>query len=365
MSPRRRTARSGAALPRHDARLGTGVDVRFVVSGGSEAGLGHVMRCATIAAEARARGLRVGFALRGDDAAACALARELPGVDLVPWSDPPSALRDARAIVLDTRDPIAGEIALARSAGVRSLVLDRTDHLDDADWTVLPVLHAPRIAHPHARQGGRWCVLAPAFRGLGVPPYPDGRDGVLVTLGGADPLDLTSRVAAELREALDDADAPARLRVDFVIGPAFAARERMEQALRAQGWRVHAPLSRRAMCALMSRARFAIVGFGTTLSELAFMGVPALTLTHHESDLPDAARLEALGIARCGGFGGRFDASRFHAALRTSLFDDGWCRRASGRARALLGDGAGAGRIVDLLFAPRRRCLTGAFEARA
>lgn len=355
------TRRSQPRAAEPAARL----DVRFVVSGGSEIGLGHVMRCATIATEARARGLRVGFALRGDERAACALAHDLPGIELADWHDAAAVVRDTRALVFDTRDAIGDELALARATGVRSLVLDRTDHFDAADWSVLPVLHAPRIVHPRVRQGGRWCVLSPAFRGLGVPPYPGERDGVLVTLGGADPLDLTSRIAAELREILCEPAAPASLRADFVIGAAFAERPRLEQELRAQGWRVHAPLSRRAMCALMSRARFALVGFGTTLCELAFMGVPALTLTHHESDLPDAARLEALGIARSAGFGGAFDPARFRDALRSSLFDSDWCRRASTRGRTLLGDGAGAGRIVDLLVAPQRRCTPSPYEARA
>lgn len=330
------------------------LDLVFAVSGGSEDGLGHVMRCATIALEAQRRGLRIAFALRGDALARQALEQQLPGVSILssPVFDIPMAR--TRWLILDTRDDIADVLRSARRAGTRTLVLDRVDHVENADWTVVPALHAPSLPHPRVRGGPRWCVVAPAFRALAVPPWPDGRQSLLISFGGADPLDLTTRVASALEEATDVLTAY-RLSVDFVLGSAFRDRERIASALRLGGFRVHAPVTRRCMCALMARARVAVVGFGTTLSELAYMGVPALTLTHHEGDLPDAERLEALHISRSGGFGGAFDATRFAAGLREMLADDAWCRRASARGRALLGDGAGDARILDLLAGTRRR----------
>ncbi len=353
--------RSGGTRTRASGRR---FDLLFAVSGGSADGLGHVMRCATIALEAQRRGLQVGFHLRGDDGALRVLEEQLPGVAIERVRSLDGAPVNAQWLILDTRDEIANALRQARRAGVHRLVLDRADHVDEADWTVLPALHAPAMAHPRVRGGPRWCVIAPAFRALAVPPWPDGRESVLVSFGGADPLDLTSRVAESLNDALAHPDTRG-LSVDVVLGSSFRDRERLESRLRLAGFRVHAPLTRRCMCSLMARARIAIAGFGTTLAELAFMGVPAVTITHHEDDLPHAARLEALGVARCAGFGGRFDAPRFTDLLRTTLHDRSWCARASTHARTLLADGRGDGRILDLLSRSSRRRTPAPAQASA
>ncbi len=342
-APDPRAARGGAA---------PAYDLRFVTSGGAAEGIGHLARCAEIAREARARGLRVELAVRGDTSVRSVLG-DLPVVD---WTAPSRLAADTRWLAFDTKQPIDSELRRARRAGTRSLVLDRLDHLERADWTVIPALHAPPLQHPRLSAGASWVPLPPPLRRPQLPPYPGTRDALVVSLGGSDPRSLTAPVCRAVDEALDRTPPPEGWPTRHVLlGPAIADRDALAAQLLGRGWTVHPRLEPQALGALLARSRGAVVAFGTTILQLAHLGVPTVYVTHRAEDVPDAVRLEAIGVGRLGADGGFFARDELVGALRKSLFDAEWCLRASSRGRALAGDGRGAARLVDRLFPESRR----------
>lgn len=328
------------------------VDLRFFVSGGAGHGLGHVLRAIEIAREALDRGVRVAVALRGDAGARTLVRERLPAAVLEDWCGPEAAARPAAWAVFDTREPIADELGQAARAGLQRLVLDRADHLDDAELTVLPHLHGRCADHPRLRRGAPWCVIPRELRRLG-PAEDDAREGVLVSFGGADPHDLTS-AACEALAAQRGAQAR-REPVHVVLGRCFGAREALLRRLRRRGWSAHFDLDRRGMALLMRRSAAAVVGFGITVYELAWLGVPMLYLVHHESDVAEARALEALGIGAFGGSAHALDGAALRRRLAETVLDPDWRRQAARTARTLLGDGEGAVRIVDALLEGERR----------
>jgi spore coat polysaccharide biosynthesis predicted glycosyltransferase SpsG len=335
-------------------------DLALAVSGGTGLGLGHLMRAAALAESARERGLAVRVAIDGDQRAAEALRAELPGVELGRWRDA-GDLRGARWVAFDTRREIAAELAAVRRAGSRALVLDRLDFLDAADLTVVPALHAPPLAHPRLRMGAPWLVVGSAVRELRAAPAAPPRRALLVSLGGADPLGLTARLAAPLARVAARWPGPAAPpEIHCALGPAFARRAALAAELAALGWRVHDAPPRRALLSLARGALGAVVGFGTSVYDLAFLGVPMVYLTHHAGDRPDAERLAALGIGALAAEGPAFDPPAFERAVAATLPDAGWRARASARGLALAGDGLGTRRILDLLESLEALPLRGA-----
>lgn len=320
------------------------LDLLLVASGGAGVGLGHVMRSAEIAREARSRGLRCAVALRGDAAAREALAKALPGLDAGDWHGPTDVAGRAPWTVFDTRDALDAELGAVARAGGRSVVLDRTDHRDGATWTVLPVLHADGPHHPRVLAGAPWCIVPEAVR-RAAPPPDDTRDVLLVTLGGADPRGLTERVAAPLAEALG----PGHGAVCAVVGPAFARRAERAHALAELGFRVLEAPGRDEMVAWMRRAWGAVVGFGTAVLELGFLGVPMVHVAHHGEDAAGAVRLAARGVGASAGFGGALEPAAFGALLRRTLLDPAWRRDAAQRGREQVGQGRGAAHLIDLV----------------
>jgi spore coat polysaccharide biosynthesis predicted glycosyltransferase SpsG len=327
------------------------VDLRCFTSGGGGLGLGHVLRSLEVAREAHARGMRVAMALRGDGPTRAIVRERCPAVEIEPWDAPEDAARPAAWTLFDTRESIAAELAAAARAGARRLVLDRSDHEDAADWTVLPNLHSPPCAHPRISRGAEWCIVAREIRAIASGPELP-RDSVLVTLGGSDPHDLTSAILDPLAKALA---AHSIARVDVVIGRCFGSREVGLQRVRELGWRIHFDLGRHEIGLLMRRAAFAICGFGISVYELACLGTPMVYLVHHDSDTDDAERLERKGVGLLGGGGSAFDAAKFQRRLEASTLSQTWRERAAKLARRHVGDGAGAVRIAERLCSALER----------
>jgi UDP-2,4-diacetamido-2,4,6-trideoxy-beta-L-altropyranose hydrolase len=333
---------------RHSRRK-RAVHIRFLVSGGASLGLGHVMRTAVLAAEARRLGHGITIVVRGDAAAHAALAAELPGALIEPWGEPSAAVSTGAAIVIDSPEEIGAELSVARQRGVRSLVVDRLDHLDHADTTVLPILHGPQIEHPRLFQGGEFVPIAPVVRAARAADYPGTRSIGLITAGGADPVGLTVPLTNALADAMRDRpDAPA---LHVVVGPAFVGGDALARRLARSTIYVHRALSRAGLVALMVRARFALTGFGTTVYDLAVLGTPPVYWTHRSTDLDAARRLEARGVGACGGDGSRITPDAIAAVLADTVLQDRWCAEASVRGRNLVGASDGARAMLRLLTA--------------
>lgn len=331
----------------------TPVALRCFVSAGSRHGLGHAIRTLEIAREALGRGWTVVLALRGDDGAWALVRERLPGVVLEEWTGADDAARPARHQLYDTREPIAAELRRGRAIGAHRVVLDRADHLDDADLTVLPHLHGRVRPHPRLLHGGRWCVIPAPLRAHARSTEPASRRGVLVTLGGADPHDLTGAVCEPLAKAIAAAhEDPGPVHV--LLGRCFGDRPALVRHLDGLGFRVHSDLDHPTLGVLMQRSVFAVCGFGTTVYELAWLGTPALYLAHHAADIDDAETLAQVGV---GGFGGAapvVDAGALARRLAETVLDPAWRARRAARGRALLGDGRGARRLVEAMWAARR-----------
>ena len=321
--------------------------IRFLVSGGAGVGLGHVMRTAVLAAEARRQGHGITLVVRGDASAHAALAAELPGAPVEPWREAAAAVSTGGVVVIDAPEDIAAELTMARQRGVRSLVIDRTDHLDSADATVLPILHGPSIDHPRLFQGAEFVSIAPAVRAADTVAYPGDRSIALVTAGGADPLGMTMPLTEALTSVIGDRYDGAAVHV--VVGPAFADGDAVARRLAERNVYVHRALPRASLATLMARARFALTGFGTSVYDLAALGTPAVYWTHRATDVDAATRLQARGVGASGGNGARLSIETVAATLRETVLRDEWCLDASVRARTLVAPADGARAVLRLL----------------
>lgn len=337
------------------------MQVDFIVAGGSRVGMGHVMRSATLAAAAGRRGWRVRVLLEGDS-----VARErwidVSGADSVLASTAWNDRRCAPLTVLDYPDRKDAWLDRLEGAPTCSIVLDDLRSISRATLSVCPALHHAGLALSPGRRrarllaGPHYSILGEAHRSTPRRPL-SGRDRLLLSMGGADPHRVTPRIAPILEGALErrtpgrDGRVGLRSR-DVVLGPAFRdPGERVARALEATGWQVHHGLTPTGMADLMSSARLAVIGFGTSLAELAWHGTPHLSVTHHLADVPWARRLEARGIGIHLGHAADLDAERISDRLDRVLSHDAWQHESASRAFDALEGGLGCDRILDRMEA--------------
>jgi len=225
-----------------------------------------------------------------------------------------------------------------------------------ADLLVNPAPEADTYPYGDRAVGAR-LLLGPAYTPLrrefrsamsdGLPPI-SARAAVLLTFGGSDPLDLTEPVLDRALSAF-----PEDVQLLVVLGGYHKHRARLEaRAARTAPNRIELQVNTSNMARLMLRSGLALTAGGTTLGELAALGVPPVVAVCADNQMPAVRWASAQGLVEA--VDARGEAST-EIALRlveagAALWRD--CdRRAeiAERGRAVV-DGWGAVRIAEALI---------------
>lgn len=253
--------------------------VAFRVDGYRELGLGHVYRALTLA-----------YALTEHDvvflcdpahplgaerlrAANMRVVEVASEVELISWLD-------ANQVDVYVSDMLDTEPALMREvrARVGRLVSfeDMGEGAREAD-AVVNAIYEGASPHSNTYTGKRYVCLRDEFLSTAPASAADEVSRVLVTFGGTDPLDLTSRayrIASRWREQGPGPD------FEFVLGPGYSGSG--IEDLPELGIHVHRDVVR--MSDVMRRCQMAVSSQGRTTFELAAMGVPTVVLAQNERE---------------------------------------------------------------------------------
>ena len=322
---------------------------------GPEVGVGHLMRTRAVAQALAARGAEPVFGI-DDPAAAVRLAAE--GFEAAGSGALHACEQEWRAAWFDGFGDWSEELRLHALRGTRTvLVENRGPARERADFSVYPALHytpdAWDRAHPERVRGGAaWIPLAREVQE--AEPEAERATDLLVTFGGADPGHLTERLLAALGRAGYGG------RVEIAVGAHMDARR--EAIARAADVLPRATLLARPadLVGAMTHTRAAATALGTTLYELAWLGVPALILANYPEDRAALEHYTAHGPHVPLGVSAELDerelARRLAAGL-ASLTE----RLVSGVPR-VLELGGGADRLAGLLLAPEGDCSQSAVQ---
>jgi UDP-2,4-diacetamido-2,4,6-trideoxy-beta-L-altropyranose hydrolase len=349
-------------------------------------GSGHVMRCATLAAQLRERGADVEFACRDLPAflrerivaAGAGRVHGLPersnpgpgdGEPVLPhraWLAVTQAADAADTLEIVRAGPrpdwlIVDHYALdarwerALRPHVRNILaiddLADRDHdcdlLLDQNFFLEP---GPRYARrlPRAADmllGPRFALLRPEFPAM-RERQPE-RDGALrrlfVSFGSFDPANQTSLALRAIAAA-----GLGELAVDVVIGRDNPHRAEIEALCRKlQQCQLH--VDAESMAALMAAADLAIGASGATNWERCCLRLPSLLVSVAENQHPIARDLDAAGVCLFLGRSDAVTANSIASALRRIAASPGLARELGARAGALT-DGQGARRVTSRLL---------------
>jgi spore coat polysaccharide biosynthesis predicted glycosyltransferase SpsG len=303
------------------------IDVAIRCDGSSKVGLGHVARCIALA-QAFRDDCRVSpsILLRGDPAAVRIVSdagisvRKLADESASADAEFRQMLRDARprALVLDVREEVdPGILRDASHAGMLVVTIDDpTPKRCLADLAFYPPI--PQAAEwdwsgfeGELLVGWEWVILR---RDLGRPRERSAvtrRPKILVSMGGADPYDMSStalNALAGLRSASD---------VTLSLGMANPRVDALRRRGNAAGYRCVA--TQDGFPKLMRDADLAIISFGVTSYELAALRVPALYLCISDDHARSAEPLEDARAGRVVGVQPTIDETRLKHMLEDSI----------------------------------------------
>ncbi|HEY4231080.1 MAG TPA: UDP-2,4-diacetamido-2,4,6-trideoxy-beta-L-altropyranose hydrolase [Thermoanaerobaculia bacterium] len=340
------------------------------VEADAQGGTGHAMRCLALAqAWQDAAGGPVRFLMtRCGEGLATRLRREgilVEGLEAAPGSEADAAqtLAAARAalaswIVVDGYWAGAGYARTLRGEPRRGPAVLFVDDLGEAGPYSADIvlnqnlyaeqeMYADRAPHTGLLLGADFALLRREFAAYrGFPrTIPEEARHLLVTLGGSDPADLT-RLAVRALARSDGIAGSADIRV--LVGPENPRGE----ALRAEA--AKAGLAQGLLSGvedvpgLLAWSDLAVTAAGSTCWELAFLGVPALTIAVAPNQRPIAESLSRAGIARDLGWHADVNEESLARAVGELARDRAARTRLSEAGRRLV-DGAGAERVVRRL----------------
>lgn len=327
--------------------------------GGHGDGLGHVVRCVTLAHALRDCGADVRFLTWSPDGIARSIvARNGFSVEDSPA---PAAHVDDLAfvvdrlsqetarpqIVLDSRSIENGYVAACASVAFVACIDDDLERdlpcnilINNNVWAT----GADYDPRPNRRLllGAQYNLVKSAYFEASEE-HERGRIQVLLTMGGEDPFDQTSRLIKVLRNTL------AACELTVIVGPAHPNPDSVLHTARKNSPLAEVVIAPTDLTAPIARADLAITAGGTTCYELAAGGVAqaALILDDHQEPLV-RAMVEHGCMIRLG----RYDGLDVESARRkvADLVTSAMARRALAEAGRKLFDMPGAPRTAAALL---------------
>lgn len=342
------------ATPRIPSLAGRQLVIR--ADGGPVIGTGHQMRCLAIAEAwvAAGGGARLACTAVPDAVADRYMAAGVEVARRGEW--PPSNILDgADAVVADQPGIADGKLAaLAQDRAVLVVVDDMGDRACyPGDILLNQNVHAtPALYRAKSKAllclGAPWCLLRQGFadRRREARPVPVAVERIAILLGGADP----RRFSEPILQAV--AGAAAALspmpEVVLVVGPANPMIAELRHAAARLPGRVRVEHDVRDMPALLASTDLAVSAAGSTVWEMATLGVPMIVGAQNASEVGPGSALQAAGA---GLYLGSLESVRPEviAAAVTELAGDARRRRSMHGAGRRLVDGRGVDRILALV----------------
>lgn len=343
------------------------LNVAFRVDGDPELGMGHLMRCLALAQAMReSSDANVMFLTKSFNKAIARISKERQHVKAIPrglsmdeelaWVV--NSLKKFKPDVIVTDLPYVTGNYLKKLESTGKLMVSVDDlalATHCADFVISGYLSAKlkkyKSANPETKLfiGPGYLMLQKIFGKInkGRRKIRKNACAVLVTLGGADPENLTVKVV----KALSRIDK--KLDVTVVLGPAYTNRRELRRLLRRTKdikpkFRMRSDVKN--MAKLMTKTDIAITAGGETIYELAATGTPAINISQVEHQSINAGELEREGTVINLGLGREVSEEKIISTVQHLLEDEKLRQKMSIASKKLV-DGKGAGRVADLILA--------------
>lgn len=334
---------------------------KFIIwtEGGKKVGMGHVRRCLVIAHQLKKEGADVLFLINDDPTVINQLEEESFLYEIASFGDINCSRvvgKIVDIILIDTKRPIVEIMGRLKDIGYKIVLMDNiTPARLKADIAIYPtaIFHKDNIEwngfNGRVFSGADYVPIAESFiktrqRAKNLrfqPPYQ-----ILITMGGSDPNNLTSKIASSLLNL----SMPVKIKA--VIGPAFLPHADLSEIEKQRDFNrdfnIDFIRNVKDMSEIMADSHIAITAFGTTIFELAYMGVPSLIIANYTSDEEDMEAFKRLKIGIPLGYYEDVSNSDLKENVEMVLRDRILWEEMSQKGKGLI-DGQGAERIVSIM----------------
>lgn len=255
------------------------LNVKIFTEGGEKIGFGHISRCTALYDEVSRQGIPVElFILNNGSEDNESSLLESRKVSFVNWQNPDYLLKNLDKQDLCIVDSYLAPIEIYELiAGLvkKAVYLDDYGRLDYPQGIVVnPSLSTEGIEYKPKQNvdyllGEQYIILRTPFLGKKKRSSNKRIQQVLITLGGADPLNMTERITGLLSKEYPE----------LVFNVVFGKWSQLtDQLNHLENVKTHYNLTGQEMCDLMLRTDFAISAAGQTIHELVYLQIPFMAI---------------------------------------------------------------------------------------
>lgn len=332
-------------------------NVLFLCDASKEVGLGHLTRCLALAFEFSKKSCNVAFATKTPEARRLIENKHYPVFEknkqnYKEWLKSLILSFKVDILILDIRDDLDKTtlIELKQLFNITIATIDDpTDKRLSCDYAFYPPLEQIKKAKWENFKGKlfigfEWVILRSQFlEYYSEKKYPNTPVKILVSAGGSDPKGITLIIAKSLN----------KLKVPFealiVLGGFFKWDKELSDILKSVNYRYILLKDVENMASIMGQCDFAIISFGTSAYELAFLGIPAIYLCISQDHSTSASMFEKKGCAINLGLYKNTNEEEI-AQVALQLVQNSDLRIGMSKKAKDLIDGLGAKRIVEVLL---------------
>lgn len=333
-----------------------------------EMALGHLKRCVSLAIKLREKGVPVVFLTAGDGFSETLLQGlgfryEILGSDINSANDCNSAIStaeeyNAKIIVIDSYEIDDVYRSRLMSCGYFVVSIDDnaernlSSHVITNGNLKAEHLNYPAVDGVSKCAGIEYLILGHEFWNPEAISDTESVHNVLITMGGIDHYDLTSKILSILDGMDSDFD------ITVIIGPYYDNEKSICRQVSAMNKKVELVTSPTSLYPYMKRCAMAFSAGGQTLYELSVLGRPTIGITLWENQAGNVNELSKMGAI----YGIVYSASEeFDAMLSekaSRLIHDMSERKRISRIASSIVDGQGAERTYNAILESYREWVS-------
>lgn len=325
--------------------------------GGENIGIGHIMRCLAIAFEFKKRGCRVLFAVNNSESAVLKIKRMgfetiiFPEtLNLNEVSEFQSIVNKIRAdvLIVDSYNVTPEYFSRIKQIAGKIVYIDDLNMFNyDADMVINGNVYAESLAYAQENSstrfilGSKYTIIRDEFTEISPKQIKQKVQNAFITAGGSDSWGLVPSII----RCFEKAGLIENINLDVVIGPAFKNIEQItDKYRRLKNVRLH--INVESMSEIMSQSDIAITAGGSTVYELALLGIPSIIIATADNQLMLVDKMMRMAAAHFIGYVADLTDEQIINALDRTINDYEYRCLLSKNSRRII-DGKGAQRCVD------------------
>lgn len=190
-----------------------------------------------------------------------------------------------------------------------------------ADLVINELFDEPVNDYKNVLWGNKYSVLRDEFLEAEINKYTDKVDSVLITFGGTDQGNLTSKVLGIIYDVCLKHD----VNIYIVTGLGYSYIEKLEESIKwyvKKGVKVEFFYHSGVISSIMQKCQIAITANGRMVYELAHLNLPSIILSHHERETTHLFAKIENGFFPLGMYAGEETKRKIRHILETLIEDN-------------------------------------------